>query len=98
MTLENLQQRAAASQIRAVLSQLVVSTRSPSGENGAVVTKSSWPRSTTSSRPVAASQMRAVLSVDAVTTRLPSGEKRGEHDQSLVAGKNGDGRAGPRVP
>ena len=64
----------AASQTRAVLSQLAVTTRVPSGLNAALHTAALMLRAAAESGlPVAASQTRAVLSSLAVTTRVPSG-------------------------
>ena len=52
----------AASQTRAVLSSLAVTTRRPSGLNAALNTVSRWPERVARGLPVAASQIRAVLS------------------------------------
>ena len=68
----------AASQTRAVPSQLAVTIRFPSGEKWVDLTLAVCPFSVNKDFPVAASQTRAVLSWLAVTIRLPSSEKAAE--------------------
>src|SRR4051812_36059232 len=67
----------AASQMRAVLSEELVTMRFPSGLKAADHTEFSCPDRTASCLPVEASQTRAVLSlvVAVVTMRAPSGLK-----------------------
>ena len=62
-----------ASQTFAVLSQLAVTIREPSGLNDAEVTQPVCPLSVRTSAPLLASQTFAVLSPLAVTIREPSG-------------------------
>ena len=59
---------------RAVLSQLEVTMRWPSGENAALVTGAVWPYTVTSGCPLAVSHTRVVESRPAVTIRSPSRE------------------------
>jgi hypothetical protein len=61
-----------ATQTRAVLSAVAVTTRLPSGLKLALNTEPVWPLSRAISLPLSASKTRAVRSSDAVTTRLPS--------------------------
>ena len=72
-----------ASQTFAVLSQLPVTTRDPSGLNDAESTQPVCPLSVRTSAPLVASQTFAVLSPLAVTIRVPSGLNDAELTRSV---------------
>ena len=65
----------ARSKIRAVPPLLVVSTRVPSGEKRASVSRPVWPESSIRTTPVSVSRTVAPRSWSWTTRRLPSAEK-----------------------